>query len=563
MTPCPDGWRAAADDADPDLVVCDPWPEGGRLTCADYEAHFPGEPGCARIGRPCPAGDFPEELPAGVPVVHVRSGAVAGDGSAATPYGSIRDAIAAAPDGAVVALAKGTYDEAVTVGHGLQLRGACAAETIVASSIPSAIAATVTLRDGGRAEDLTISGARAGVIGMGVGTLESVIVEDAVGTGLRVNGTGSIAAHSVVIRRVRTEGGIFGYGVEAYLGGSVELSRAVVESSEGAGIVVTDAGSQVIATDVAVLDHGSYGVAAQVSARAQLVRAAIERNENVGVFVTEAATLIATDVVVRDQTGSSVGYGMEIQIGSQGTLSRVTLDRSRGAGLLVLDADTHVDVADLVVRDTRGGGDDGYGLGIDVGREAQADIARAWVADNLSAGVVALDVGTQIRITDLVVRRTRSGEVDGTRGHGLQVQDGARVEILRAEIDDSRGEGVFATGLEATAVLTDVVVAGTRQTDCGERGTCNGFGTGVAAVETAHIEATRFRISDNALCGVQLATGAVLDLSDGEVARNAIGANVQSKGFDIERLRDGVLFVDNDVTLDATVLPVPDRIDPI
>ena len=61
LTPCPPGWREVPpeDPTDPfDVAICDPWPEGGPQDCADDEAHFPGEPGCARIGTECPAEDW-------------------------------------------------------------------------------------------------------------------------------------------------------------------------------------------------------------------------------------------------------------------------------------------------------------------------------------------------------------------------------------------------------------------------------------------------------------------------------------------------------------------------
>src|SRR5687767_7702175 len=90
FTPCPAGWREVEGG---DVTVCDPWPATGRVsTCAADEAHFPGEPGCARIGTACPAGDWPEGLPAGASILHVRPGAPAGgDGSQAAPYATIAE----------------------------------------------------------------------------------------------------------------------------------------------------------------------------------------------------------------------------------------------------------------------------------------------------------------------------------------------------------------------------------------------------------------------------------------------------------------------------------------
>ncbi|NIS34126.1 MAG: hypothetical protein GWO04_31085 [Actinobacteria bacterium] len=48
-----------------------------------------------------------------------------------------------------------------------------------------------------------------------------------------------------------------------------------------------------------------------------------------------------------------------------------------------------------------------------------------------------------------------------------------------------------------------------------------------------------------------------MDLFEGEVAGNEVGANVQVPGYDLERLRNEVQYRDNTVNLDATSLPVP------
>ena len=89
LTPCPEGWREVPADGPDGIATCDPWPEGGPDECGDDEAHFPGEPGCTRIGTACPEGDWAEDLPTDREVVYVLAGAPeGGGGSRDAPFGS-------------------------------------------------------------------------------------------------------------------------------------------------------------------------------------------------------------------------------------------------------------------------------------------------------------------------------------------------------------------------------------------------------------------------------------------------------------------------------------------
>src|SRR5688572_19466561 len=112
LTPCPAGWREVAPETPDGVATCDPWPETGAADCVVGQAHFPGEPGCASVGAPCPAGDWPEGLPAGGAVRYVQAGATpGGDGTLGAPYATIGEALVAPPSGLIVAIAKGEYDE--------------------------------------------------------------------------------------------------------------------------------------------------------------------------------------------------------------------------------------------------------------------------------------------------------------------------------------------------------------------------------------------------------------------------------------------------------------------
>lgn len=66
VIPCPEGWREVREDGVEGVVACHPWPEGGPRSCGIDEAHFPGDPGCTRVGTACPGGDWADDLPTDV-----------------------------------------------------------------------------------------------------------------------------------------------------------------------------------------------------------------------------------------------------------------------------------------------------------------------------------------------------------------------------------------------------------------------------------------------------------------------------------------------------------------
>jgi hypothetical protein len=138
------------------------------------------------------------------------------------------------------------------------------------------------------------------------------------------------------------------------------------------------------------------------------------------------------------------------------------------------------------------------------------------------------------------------------------MQDASQAQVSRASFSRNRRSGVFVA-YGSTATLEDVVIEYTTLQQCFPDGCPDGGGgNGITVVHDAAADVRRFRISRSALCGVQIAVRATLDLHDGEIAHNPIGANIQTEGFDSARLADGVRFVDNEADLDSSGLPLPD-----
>jgi hypothetical protein len=124
---------------------------------------------------------------------------------------------------------------------------------------------------------------------------------------------------------------------------------------------------------------------------------------------------------------------------------------------------------------------------------------------------------------------------------------------------DNNREVAFFVATETThAVVTDLLVQNTRERACADT-TCPDFrgGNAVGAFLGATMDMSRFVLSQGKLCGLQVATDGQVDLLDGVMRDHPIGVCLQNEGYELDRLTNGVRFVDNGVNLESTSLPVP------
>jgi len=577
LTPCPAGWREVPDADFPEVVTCDPWPGDGPEDCVADEAHFPGGAGCERIGTPCPAGDFPEDLPAGATVRHVLAGAPAGgSGSAASPFSTISSAIVAARNGDVVAIGKGTYDEFVRVTEDLTLRGACVAETTIARSVPDGNVVTLAIEGGGGAsiENLRVSGVRPGIYVAatpGPVELSDVVVDDTSLTGVTIEAGSVVVARSFVVRGTREDGRFTGQGILVRAGATLTLDRAALVANHTAALGASQPDTVLVATDVAVVDtvqsvdarQGGFGIGFVDGATGTLLRVAIERNQGGGLFsLLENAHVDAEHLVIRDTEahdflgggGAAIGVGL----GATATVRKAWFARNTAGSIGVFQGSSLV-AEDLVVVDTQSDAQLAY-LGIGLGAE-QADVTltRAAFHRNRLASIMVGEEGMAFVATDLAIRETIEQEVDSDYGYGMQIGYGATADIRRALVSGSRRGGIVVAQPGTVVTFEDLAIADTFERaclpDCPRE--AGGGGTGLASLDGATVDITRFRVAQSALCGVQLTGSSGLDLHEGEVTGNVVGANVQTESFDLFRLQDRVVYRENERDLDAASLPVP------
>jgi hypothetical protein len=580
LTPCPAGWREVTDASG--SVTCDPWPATGyRTDCAWDEAHFAGTPGCARVGTDCPADDWPAELPTDRVIVYVDDSATpGGDGSTrATALTSIAAGLAAAPSGAVVAVAIGGYDEVLRVSGGRTLWGACVSGTRIVTSAPAATDAAITLSGAGTGvRNLGVDGPERLGIAVSSGTgvsIDSVVISGATVLGVYLDG-GSSSLTDVVVRRTRAQSdGTYGRGIEVETGAQVTLSRVLLDDNREIGLFAMSAGTSVQASDLVVRGTrerspggiAGRGIDVETGARLVLSRALVEDNREAGLFVSQVGTSVeATDLVVRgtrERAGDgTMGRGVEVETGAHLALSRAYIIDNRVDGILSRGTGTTADVTDVVVRGTRERTSDAsYGRGMDVWAGAHVVLARVVLDDNRETGLLVDGADTTVNATDITIRETGPESVDASDGSGLWAQNEAHVVVGGARIEASHWVGLGAIG-RASVQAQDVVVSGVEPSRC--RGTlCVGDtgGFGLVAATGGALTATRFAVVDASLCGVVVGrndlTPSALDLANGVIDRSMIGACVQLDGYDTSRLQVGVEYRDVGVPLRATSYELP------
>ena len=376
-----------------------------------------------------------------------------------------------------------------------------------------------------------------------------------------------------VVRDTRPRGldGRGGRGVEVEAGSVAELARVIVQGNRDVGVFAAGMASRVRLEQAVVRDTASdenqafgRGLQLQEGASAQVLRTVFTRNRSVGIFAVGApGTAVLTDVAVVDtlstEASGRMGRGINGELGAVLDIERAIFRGNRNVSVFAASS-AELDAQDLVVRDTEADEDGGlFGRAVTLQAGARGGIVRALFEGNRDVAVTVGLAGTTLSLEDVLIRDTRPRVSDDGAGRGLVVQEGSTTSARRMRLEGNRDIAVLV-GLEGASLDMEMVtIADTAEQACATAGCADRpFGTALMAHRGASIILRDFAIRGAALCGVHVTEGGQADLMDGEIRGCAIGACNQSAGFDIERLSQGVAFVDNGVNLDSTSLPVPE-----
>ncbi len=485
----------------------------------------PGDDSCREVA-PCGEGRW-GDIPLEPNSQHVDAAypGTDSDGSAERPWQRIQDGVDAAAQGAIVAVAAGSYLEDVEVtGKAVRIWGRCPSQVELVGT-GGAMANLQILAGASTTEirGIAITGGSLGVGTFGATevTLANVWIHDTGHIGIVAEsalGDARVWVRDSLIERA-VDHGVLTIGAEIHLEGTV-VRDTMVHPSEG----------------------GGYGAIAQpapggVPGKLVVVRSVLERNASFGIAVMDGALAVEASVV-RDTGPGPEGYGVGIgAIVDTAPASLELIDslvaHNLQAGVFIEGAVATIDGS--VIRDTvanaEGGG---YAVAIqpnqNTGATAPVVISRSQIERN--AGASVLGKGVDLTVDSTVIRDTQPsyGTSDARPGVGLILQAEpaplvpASLVLSGSLIEHSRRSGVIV--LSAVATVDSSVV---RLARVGE----SGFAEGLLLVRMNALDAiatvTNTRVDDNERAAIAL-FGASLVVAQLRGTCNAIDIDGEAYG---------------------------------
>jgi len=472
--------------------------------CAKGTYAIPGETSCHPVGT-CPAAETTADL-------YVDGSFVgASDGSKSAPFATIGAALAVAKSGAVVAIAKGRYSEALVIARPVTLAGSCAAEVELTAAASAAIienTSPIVVRD------VSFSGAATALAEESSGsTLERVWIHDMTSTAIEAYG--KLDLRDVLIESVAREG-VFA------LGAQLTVERTVIRDVASGSDKKSGEGLR------AELDVMVTKRRADVSIR----RSVIERATQAGVSCLASTVRVEGSVVRETRARVSDGkVGTGVYVTSHDatmTVGEVTVTGSliasnRRANVYALGSKVIVERSVLRDGKPREAGS-GYGLGLEATYGSEVEVRDSIVKGNLYGGIHL--AGSKATIERTIVRDTAPQVSDGAGGAGIVawVDDvlgsGSDLTLRACRIERSVGTGLYVGG--SIALVEGLVVEGvTARSD-------DLFGDGVTVTplfgKTIHessLTLERALIRNNARSGLFVGGGTVR-MSDAELRCNRL-----------------------------------------
>jgi len=369
------------------------------------------------------------------------------DGTQAKPYTTLGDALQAAPSGAQIAVAAGTYQEDLAIKQPLTIEGRCAQKVVIKGQSSSAAAveiqAKVTLRG------LTVTGPGEGIRATGAEVLvERVAVQQCGALGILAHKSAKVTLRYALVQ------GNHGAGVELR-GSTAALEHAVVRGTES-DVTTKLGGEGILAT--------AEGAASSTLTLGDCV---IAGNRNNGVSIAGTTAIVDRTVIsgtrprAKDTTG---GAGVKAA-GAQAILTvrdGIVADNQH-PGVSLLGAQATLErtvVRDTLSRDLDKTGGDGIQAIFDSAGPAKLTLKQCLLDSNHNIALVV--AGSEATLERTAVQNTLPQGKDGKYGIGLQAgawlakEPQSTVSISECIFAGNSYEGIILFGARATLKRTVV-----------------------------------------------------------------------------------------------------------
>lgn len=448
--------------------------------CGLGQMALPGETACRELSDcgAAPWGNIPVE-----PDNQFVDAAYAGgnsDGSEAAPWLTVSDALSNAADGAIIAIAEGSYaEELLVTDKAVRLWGRCAA--LVELSGSDAQGATVTIYTGAdstEVRDLALTGDGGGIFLSGSTdvVVENVWVHDSGGRGIALQtelGTPSMSIRGSLVENA-TDIGVHALGSELTVEtSSIRDTRENSQYSTGYGLSIQP--NQ---------DDGT-------SATAQLSQLVLERNRTASVLLVGSAATV-TDSVIRDTQPSDLssrdGVGIiaqnEEMVGSMLTVRGSVVANNHARGIAVVASSATIETthfADTQPQEWDRNTGEGIGIIDADGLPSSADISMSTFDRNHSSGVFVR--GSSATLTRVLVRDTKPRGSDSAFGRGVAIVGAPDENLLgQATIDACMVDGGHTFGVWVADASVDISATMIRDIQPQQFDGAFGDGVGVASM---------------------------------------------------------------------------------
>jgi hypothetical protein len=444
----------------------------------------------------------------------------------ATHFKSVAQALAVAPEGAVIAVDSGVYNENIAPTKPVSVVGRCAEQVVFQG--PATVKVGLYLED---VHDVALShvtlrgfSSAIGVTGAASvrNAIEAVVVEDSPRAGALIAKGAKLAIRRSVIRNTfarDVDNQASGILVED--GSDLLLEDSVVAESDFVNVAIAGGTAHVVRSilrDARLLDHGpSAGTAAMglfVSETSSVVveDSDVDHNASEGILVTgpEAKCVVRGSVVRRtrrDRRG--YGRGIEAGKGSHLTVDEVTAAENEDYEILVTEKG-EAELTHIATTGRSGANAAGVSIGIMVSDGAHAKASSVAIFEPRYAGLTA-QLGGWLEVTDALVRDPKPTGDAGLAGAMGATVTGPTSKLALEQTTVERGTLMGMLVQAGTASFHQVLVSDTMARN-GEGG------RGVAVQDGAHLDMTESAIVSSLEAGIVVFDeGTTLSMKDSSI----------------------------------------------